>query len=312
MRPWATALKCRNGIASEATAAKTALMPCPICAQPDPVVFGQKEGRTLRICQVCRHIWFEEIPTEEESVSYYKSQYSENHLQEDIQESEAEYYSGHALELRDMIGRPMAIADIGCSIPVFLGEAGPHCRRRIGVDHSGQAHELGKSWGIEMLTPTQFVADVDDASLDVLRYSHVLEHLPDPVGTLRAHAKKLRPGGLLYITQPNLPVFHAIRTDLDLPDSVWPAHLHFFNPLSLLIMLERTNMEVFRFLTHGEARKSMQRYGNHIDFVTASDRLEWINEITVEYGMFTGWPFYVGRNSGCFCRKQYSYDAKRG
>ena len=156
-----------------------------------------------------------------------------------------------------------------------------------------------------MVTPTEFMRRIDDASLDVLRYSHVLEHLPDPLGALQEHTKKLKPGGLLYITQPNFPVFHAVRTDIDLPDSVWPAHLHFFNPLSLLVMLGRINMDVFRFLTQGEARKGMRSYGNRIDFLTAADRLEWIKEITVDYGMFTGWPFYVGINSGCFATKQH-------
>jgi hypothetical protein len=69
-------------------------------------------------------------------------------------------------------------------------------------------------------------------------------------------------------------------------------------------MLERLNMDVFKFLTHGEARKCTKAYGNHIDFLTAADRLEWIKEITIDYGMFTGWPFYIGINSGCFAKKQ--------
>jgi hypothetical protein len=85
---------------------------------------------------------------------------------------------------------------------------------------------------------------------------------------------------------------------------VWPSHLHFFNPLSALAMLNRAGLQLIRFLTHHQERECMINYGRFMDIVTAADRLENLKEITVDYGMFSGWPFYAGKNVGCFARKE--------
>ena len=278
-------------------------MNCPICASDAAIDFTVKENRTLLICEQCRHVWFEQVPTSEELAAHYSSQYTSLHSQEDLQTSQVDYYRAHALELVDLVGDSMAIADIGCSVPVFLREAAGQSSRRIGVDLSEEAHELGRRWGFEVMSPDDFIASVPDESLDVLRYSHVLEHLPDPLETLTQHVSKLKRGGLLYFCQPNFPVLKAITVDVDLSNSVWPEHLHFFNPLSALEMVRRAGLTAFRFLTHSEERKTMEELSAFVDFITAADRLESIRDITIDYGMFTGWPFYAGSGMGCFARR---------
>jgi len=279
-------------------------MRCPICDQNSSLPFTVKEARTLLICEDCRHIWFAQTPTERELLDYYAADYTSVHLQEDLQESQAAYYRSHAKELRDLADGPIAIADVGCSIPVFLREAAEESSRRIGVDLSSEAHELGRQWGIEMTTPEDFLQDIPDESLDVLRYSHVLEHLPDPLGTIETQVAKVKRGGIVYITQPNFPVLRAEPTTVDLHDSVWPSHLHFFNPLSAIAMLERVGLQLVRFFTLCQERKAMSDYGRFMDLLTAADRLDVIKDVSEEYGMFTGWPFYAGVNVGCFARKQ--------
>lgn len=278
-------------------------MNCPICASEAAIDFTVKEHRTLLICERCRHVWFQQVPTPEQLAAHYSSRYTSLHSQEDLQTSQVDYYRAHALELVDLVGESMAIADIGCSVPVFLREAAAQSSRRIGVDLSEEAHALGRRWGFEVMSPDDFISSVPDESLDVLRYSHVLEHLPDPLDTLKQHVPKLKRGGLLYFCQPNFPVFKARRAEVDLSNSVWPEHLHFFNPLSALELVRRAGLTTFRFLTHSEERKTMEELSAFVDFITAADRLESIKDITIDYGMFTGWPFYAGSGMGCFARR---------
>lgn len=278
-------------------------MRCPICHHGETVPFSVKEGRALLICEACRHIWFERMPTPRELSDYYATEYGDIHRQGNLQESEANYYRAHATELLQFVDGPIVIADVGCSIPVFLREAADQTSRRIGVELASEAHAIGKDWGIEMMSPDEFLETVPDGSLDVLRYSHVLEHLTDPMNILRRQVSKVREGGLVYITQPNFPVFRAEAATADLHDAVWPSHLHFFNPLSVALMLKSVGVQLVRFLTHYQERECMIDYSRFMDLVTAADRLDWLKDISVDYGMFTNWPFYAGKNVGCYARK---------
>ena len=60
---------------------------------------------------------------------------------------------------------------------------------------------------------------------DVIALWHVVEHLPDPWGTLAAAAQRLRPGGVLVIAAPNPEAFQfrilrGIWTHVDAPRHV--------------------------------------------------------------------------------------------
>ena len=43
-----------------------------------------------------------------------------------------------------------------------------------------------------------------DASIDFLIANHMLEHCENPLGTLRAHLRKVKPGGWLYYAVPDM------------------------------------------------------------------------------------------------------------
>jgi predicted SAM-dependent methyltransferase len=72
---------------------------------------------------------------------------------------------------------------------------------------------------------------------------HVLEHLPDPIGTLTEIRRILRPSGLLLIAVPNIGGLiarickeHWLGVDV-------PRHLFHFSPETLKIALSRTGFD---------------------------------------------------------------------
>lgn len=94
--------------------------------------------------------------------------------------------------------------------------------------------------------------DVDqlDGPYDVLLFGDTLEHVPDPVTVLRALVTKLRPGGVLVVSIPNVANW-AVRlgllagrfryTDRGILDR---THLRFYTQRTLVEMLEHAGFTV--------------------------------------------------------------------
>lgn len=280
---------------------------CPICASDGMLDFWKKEDHQLIICPTCRHITWSDIPSDEVLSAYYASDYSEVHNQVNLQVEALEYYKSHAQELADFAGIPInefRIADVGCSIPVFLEQVNlAGAARAIGVDWSQLAWEHGRERGVEMLTPPDFEA-LEDESLDTLRYAHALEHMPDPVTALRTQARKLRVGGTLYITQPNFPVMRPAASSTDLIDTVWPTHLHFFSPTSLRRMLEDAGFEIRRYYSVGEGELYSAKYAAEMDIEHARTTMQDLAEQgDPSRGEANNYPLYAAENSAMYAIK---------
>ncbi len=70
----------------------------------------------------------------------------------------------------------------------------------------------------DILTDAETLANVDAASMDFLIAAHVIEHMRNPIGALRAWARVVRPGGLLYLIVPDKRATfdaHRTRTSLE-------------------------------------------------------------------------------------------------
>lgn len=278
-------------------------MACPICAAAGQVPAAEVDGRRLLICRDCRHTTWAAMPTEADLSAFYSSTYTGSHGQTALQASHTAYYRGHAKELASLVRQPlaeMAVADIGCSIPVFLEQAAAlGCGKSIGVDWSEEAREYGAERGVRVVTPDAFLAEVPDASLDVLRYSHVLEHLTDPLAVLRSQVRKLKPGGLLYITQPNLPMLRADQVPAP-HDNTYPTHLHFFTSASLVRLVEAVGCGVERFYTVATPEQHSASHGSAFDLDAAVACAALPGEAA--RGTLNNFPFYFGRNSTIYAR----------
>ena len=197
------------------------------------------------------------MPSPEELRAHYATSYSLKDAQQHIQSENRRYYREHLDELLSLLGvdaASCAIVDFGCSYPVLLEEAKAlGFSRAIGVESDEAACRYGRERDIEMCSVDEFCAGVQPQSVDVIRFSHVLEHLIDPLGTLTMAASKVRPGGVVHITQPGFPVLAAVPSAHDLKDSVWPEHLQFFSPISLKIMLDAARIAPLSFYTHTNA-----------------------------------------------------------
>ena len=90
-----------------------------------------------------------------------------------------------------------------------------------------------------------------DAVFACATFWHVLEHLDDPVATLRAVRTRLRPGGVVIAAVPNGDSIQARATGASWLALDLPRHLSHFTPESLRTTFRAAGYEVER-LAFGE------------------------------------------------------------
>jgi 2-polyprenyl-6-hydroxyphenyl methylase / 3-demethylubiquinone-9 3-methyltransferase len=102
------------------------------------------------------------------------------------------------------------VLDVGCGGGILSEGMARHGARVLGID-LGEAHlrvaELHTlETGVEVdyrLVAVEALADERPASFDLVTCMEMLEHVPDPASVVRACARLVRPGGLVFFSTLN-------------------------------------------------------------------------------------------------------------
>jgi len=157
---------------------------------------------------------------------------------------------------------------------------------------------------LEIMTPNQYVDQLAEGSVDTIRFAHVLEHLIAPKAAVDLAARKLRTGGILYITQPGFPVLRPKRTDFPLKDSVFPNHLHYFSPISLIRLVDGLRLQVEKLFSVTRCDEVYHELAHLIDLRYARKRLAEVSQKGERVrGERANYPFYTEENSAFYLRK---------
>jgi len=96
------------------------------------------------------------------------------------------------------------VLDIGCGGGGFLDLAASAGWSASGCDPDPIAVENARARGLDVRQGgVEAWADAE-SSFDAITLSHVIEHVHDPVATIRTAFRLLRPGGQLYMDTPNI------------------------------------------------------------------------------------------------------------
>lgn len=148
--------------------------------------------------------------------------------------------------------RPGAVMlDFGCGSADALDRARQRGWNTIGVDFIPPVVEAVRTAGhAAHLCDDSLWQAIPDASVDLVRMNHVIEHLYKPRETLSQLQRKLRPGGKLHLATPNSAsyAFHVLRER-------WyplecPRHIVIYTPRTARQLLLRSGFQ--RVETHQE------------------------------------------------------------
>ncbi len=177
--------------------------PCPLC--------GSREARALESdppfwtvrCIACGLVYVDPVPEPDPVKAHY-----------DDEGYYAEWVSTQAAARSRLWDRRLGrvrrvlvagrLLDVGCADGAFLEKAKTAGFEAVGTEISAAAARLARARGLEVREGTLESAAFPDASFDGVSMWHVLEHVPDPVGTLKEIRRILKPGGRLFLAVPNL------------------------------------------------------------------------------------------------------------
>jgi 2-polyprenyl-3-methyl-5-hydroxy-6-metoxy-1,4-benzoquinol methylase len=113
----------------------------------------------------------------------------------------------HAFAL-EMVGHNKTVLEVGCATGYFTKVLAERGCKVIGMEINAEAAAQAAQWAERVIVGSAEEAaaweQVDDESIDAITFGDVLEHLHDPLATLRLARKKLKPNGFVVTSLPNI------------------------------------------------------------------------------------------------------------
>jgi 2-polyprenyl-3-methyl-5-hydroxy-6-metoxy-1,4-benzoquinol methylase len=222
---------------------------CEWCGAPEPV--GAEKGipgdeRYVR-CRSCRHAHLQPMPTAERLAAYYNAQYQ---VPRNRHRARAQRAATH---VRDIVAphapRAERVLEVGCSYGDVMMALRDHGWTTMGIELDDRAAAIGRSAGLDVRTGTVERALPPDERFDVVYAAHVVEHLPDPLGTVRRMADALTNDGCLVLRTPNAASLASRMLGSRWEWAAVPEHVHLFSPRSVALLLERAGLRVVHHTT---------------------------------------------------------------
>ena len=145
--------------------------------------------------------------------------------------------------------RPVRILDFGCGAGQFLSVCANFGFDCVGVEFGASRHKT--KWVDFFPSLSGVEEEHGDRSFDAITLIEVLEHLPDPLATLKSLARHIKDQGILVLETPNCEAVTTISSERDYRLIHPLAHINGFDPTTL----ERIAVNAgFRKVTPGIAQ----------------------------------------------------------
>jgi len=131
------------------------------------------------------------------------------------------------------------LLEIGCATGAFLNEAKQQGFDVVGLDASSNYAKFTKELGLEVRHGRLEDVAFEKEQFDVIAFSHLLEHIENPLTFLEEVKTYLKPDGIIFLVVPN--VDSSTNKILGYKHSTYqqPDHLFFFSKTTLNNYLDK-------------------------------------------------------------------------
>jgi len=221
---------------------------CPGCSAfaTGEYAFSRGDAR-FRVCRSCRLTFRDPMPTAAQLADIYKTHYKESNIvgQSTNQESGA-FATGAYAEFLDkhFLKAKSRLLDVGAGTGVLVEAFRQRGIVAEGVEFSAEARQHCSQFrGFDLI---EDINSLPESAFDVVTMIEVIEHLSDPVGDLRSIIRRLRPGGVLFLTTPNLKGLRARIQGGSWREAQKLFHLTLFEASTLRAMLGKVGFSDIR------------------------------------------------------------------
>jgi len=230
---------------------------CPTCGADKPALELEKDHMRIARCTACDLVYV--TPTFDEA--HYREVYASAEYQEIVRDlgikSHDYRVQRFGIERVGIMARHLPgvtaprYLDVGCSTGFVVEAARDRGWNATGIDLNPSAIDYGRSRGLDLRTVALEDLDVPAASFDAVSLFDVLEHLFDPVRTVRACVRLLKPGGILFLYLPNYDSASRLLMGKD-AHFIWPTHhLNYYTPTTIRDLMAREGLDTNYVATEG-------------------------------------------------------------
>lgn len=201
-------------------------------------------------CKKCGLVYINHKFTREELESFYTLE-NYSYIEGDIRAMEQRSFLQAKRELNVIrkYVKKGKLLDVGCATGFFLKIAGEHGFEPFGVEISNDFSKLARErYGLDVITGTLENTNFKSNFFDVVTLFSVLEHVPNPLGTLKIINRCIKKEGLLLIKVPNYNrVFFRLNWK---KDRIWDkVHLFYFTPKTITGLLKKAGFGILSIRT---------------------------------------------------------------
>jgi SAM-dependent methyltransferase len=221
---------------------------------PDLLLDNNSELFSMVRCDRCGLIYQNPRPTQEELAKYYPDEY-EPYYQELSENRITKKVNRYGIEKRCRLVNTLPnrskggrLLDVGCSTGIFLDFIRQSGSWEVkGIEVSEYAATVAREkYQLDVFTGTLDEARFPSAFFDVVTLWDVLEHLPDPMGTLAEISRITKSDGYLMIRIPHLDsldakLFGPSWAGLDLP-----RHYYVFSKQKINLFLSKNGYKIHK------------------------------------------------------------------
>ena len=179
-------------------------IPCPLCGATESEARFVKHGLRVVRCTQCGLVFTNPQPSPEALVRLYNAQAM----------SPTDYYVQYAdadaasfrprLALIERYQRPGRLLDVGCGSGTLLALARERGWQGRGIDVNAASIAHCRAQGLEAIVGSFPHPAFAGLEFDAVVLNDVLEHLVDPRAALTEVRRLLAPGGVLFVTTPDV------------------------------------------------------------------------------------------------------------